>query len=418
MIQQHLKALGLLGLLGLAAFSNGLHGQFMIDDHAFFEEKLRNIKYLPLNFIPDKDRALHIEGESKDPFYRPLSIIVPMLSYLAFKDNVVGYHALNLVLFVLTSWGIYLFLSFLSIGFWWALVAAGLYLIHPINGVAVNYITASVFSVQVTSMLIAIWSLIQSSRSSGKVRRVLWYGPAVFFYFMAMFCHETAMVLPFYAFVLLAVYAPPVAASSIRSRLAFAGRVLWPLFVVLAVYYAWRMQASPLNESILSKIQLYHMSFATYLATWTMLLCWYLSRLFWPYNIVLIMAHQPLTHGFGIWFLALAILLGVGAYLLWAHRRDKPMLLALIWFFMGLCPFILACFFQPIHGLMIEPHWFIFPVIGFFVFCGRCAGPSGRKPSARAGKDGPGSHCICRHYFKPPAKLAVGQRGALLYFLA
>ena len=150
-LKKSLGALVVLALMGLGTFFNSLHNGFLIDDHAFFEEKLQNIKYLPLHFLPDKNRALHIEGESADPFYRPLATIIPMLSYLTFKQNVVGHHALNLALFILAAWGIYLFLVYLGCNQLWAYLAAWFYLVHPINGVAVNYITASIFPVQVMS---------------------------------------------------------------------------------------------------------------------------------------------------------------------------------------------------------------------------------------------------------------------------
>ena len=380
----------ILGLLGFAAFSNALHGPFLIDDHAFFEEKLQNIKYLPLHFLPDKNRALHIEGESADPFYRPLATIVPMLSWLAFKDNVFGHHALNLVLFVLAAWSFYIFLSYLGFDYSWALLAAGLYLVHPVNGVAVNYITASIFPVQVMLMLLSLYFVVSNKiffslplvgrvregenidqafhhphRSSPLKGEGLRIFLSIFFYILAMMCHETAIILPCYAFVLLFVFAPT---TDFKQRLMGAWRGTWLLFIVLGLYFIWRMQYSSLNESILTKISWYHMSFVQYLATWTMLLSWYVSRLFWPKNIVLIMAHQPLVQGLEIWIFILACLLATGIFLSWSYRKNKFMLLGLLWFLLGFGPFILACFFQPIHGLMIEPHWFLFSVIGFFIF--------------------------------------------------
>lgn len=352
-MNQHLKALFFIFLLGFLAFSNGLNNPFLIDDHAFFEdEKLQNIKYLPLHFLPDKNRALHIEGESADPFYRPLATVIPMLSYLAFKDNTTGFHVTNLILFCLAGWGIYLFLRRLGASYIMALLAAVFYVIHPINGVSVNYITASVFSAQVMLMLASLYFLDSPFLSC-------------FLYLLSTFCHETAMLLPGYALIFVAVLSD---ATDLKAKLREAWAKVWPLFVVLGLLMIFRMFYSSLQASILNKISQYDMTFPQYLATWTMLLSWYLSRLLWPWNIVLIMAHQPLKSGLGVWLLLLPVLLALAAYLMWYYRRSKIVLIGLAWFFLGFAPFILACFFQPIHGLMIEPHWFLFPVIGFFIF--------------------------------------------------
>ena len=370
--KEHLKALLFILLLGFLTFSNGLNNPFLIDDHAFFtDEKLQNIKYLPLHFLPDKNRALHIEGQSADPFYRPLATVIPMLSYLAFGNNTTGYHLTNLFLLCFAGWGIYLFLRYLAASYLLALLAAVFYVIHPINGVAVNYITASVFPVQVMLMLGALYFILSSpnvfvgdldSRQKHSGMTTIF---SVVFYILSTFCHETAMLLPVYALILVTVLSK---AGELKARLQEAWGKVWPLFAVLGALFIFRMFYSSLQTSILGKINEYSMTFPQYLATWTMLLSWYLSRLFWPKNIVLIMAHQPLTEGLGVWIILLALLLALGAYLLWYFRRNRLALLGLAWFITGLVPSTLACFFQPIHGLMIEPHWFLFPVIGFFIF--------------------------------------------------
>ena len=365
-MRRHFKAFFFLLLLGFLAFSNGLSNPFLIDDHAFFEEKLRNIKYLPLHFLPDKNRALQIEGQSADPFYRPLATVVPMLSYLAFKGNFSGHHLTNLVLFCVAGWGIYLFLLRLGASTTLAFLAGALYIVHPINGVSVNYITASIFPVQVILMLGSLYFLVSFPRK----RESMVF--SCILYLFSTWCHETAMALPFYAFILCAVFGPThppgVCRSNFREVVRSAWRQTWPLFAVLGALIVFRMFFSSLGVSIINKISLYNMSFPEYLATWTMLLSWYLSRLFWPQNIVLIMAHQPLKEGLGIWLVLLVLLIVLAVYLVWTFRHNKIMLLGLLWFIAGFAPFTLACFFQPIHGLMIEPHWFLFPVIGFFIF--------------------------------------------------
>lgn len=351
--------LGIFLVAAFLAFANSLQNPFLIDDHAFFDEKLKNPKFIWLNFLPDKNKILHIEGEAADPFYRPLSTIVPMFMHLAFRTDAGSYHVANTVLWGLAAWVIFLFLRRWGISEMTACLAALFYLIHPINGVVVNYITASVFAVQIILMLGALYFLDSRFRGNDIVKRTL----SCFFYILAMMCHETAMALPAYALLLFWVQKPTLAGF----KEAFSKTL--PLWVTFGVYLLWRMSHSSLDASIIDKIGRYDMNFFQYLATWTMLLVWYVSRLFYPEGIVLIMAHQPLKD-FGPvagWCAVLLVLLAAIPLLAYAFRNNRLMLLGWGWFVAGFAPFTMACFFQPIHGLMIEPHWFLFPVIGFFM---------------------------------------------------
>lgn len=402
-----LGVLIILTAISFIAFANALDNPFLIDDHAFFDEKLKNPKYVWLHFLPDKNKILKIEGESADPFYRPLATIIPMLMHLAFRDNVVGYHSGNTILFAIAGWMLFLFIRFLGGSARMALLAAVFYLIHPINGVVVNYITASVFAAQMVLMTGSLFCLMRfcEGREKREERRKIddqgqntedrrevssvsyffssiflppsslaWLVLSLFFYLLAAFCHETAMALPFYALVVIAVFRPLnneqiVTLGNLKS--AFLKTL--PLFLVMGAYFIFRMSHSSLDASILDKIGRYDMNFAQYLSTWTMLLWWYLSRLFYPDGIVLIMAHQPLREIGPIigWIAVLLATIGLGAGSLWHYRRDRFAFFGLLLFILGFGPYTLACFFQPIHGLMIEPHWFLFPVMGFFIFLAR-----------------------------------------------
>lgn len=381
--------------IAFVAFANALDNPFLIDDHAFFDEKLKNPKYVWLHFLPDKNKVLKIEGESTDPFFRPLATIIPMLMHLAFRGDVIGYHASNTVLFTVAGWMLFLFVLFLGGSRRMAFLAALFYIVHPINGVVVNYITASVFAVQMVLMLGSLMCLMlvvssQRSAVSGQLtvdgqrptadihpltaNGLLLTMMSLVLYLLATFCHETAMALPFYALVLVAVFRP-VHDGNIFSleNLKSALIKILPLFLVMGAYFVFRMSHSSLEASILDKIARYDMNFAQYLSTWTMLLWWYISRLFYPEGIVLIMAHQPLKETGPIigWIAALGATVGLGAAILWNYRRDRFAFFGFALFVLGFGPYTLACFFQPIHGLMIEPHWFLFPVMGFFIFLAR-----------------------------------------------
>jgi hypothetical protein len=196
----HLAVFFIFLLVGFLSYSNSLHNGFMIDDHAFFDEKMRNIKFLSYQFIPDKDKFLGIRGEKTDSYYRPLAHVIPMMCYLAFRDNPFGYHLVNLILFCLAAYLIYLFVGFLFQNQILAFLTGLLYLVHPINGVFVNYITANVFAAEVILLILSLMCLWLSWESKWKI----WlYSLSLLFFAISLLCHETAMAMPFYVMCLL-----------------------------------------------------------------------------------------------------------------------------------------------------------------------------------------------------------------------
>lgn len=345
-----LKTLLWIFLIGLLVFSNGLHGPLLIDDHSFFERKIPAIKHLSQALFP----GTTFPGSPYAPYFRPLSLLVPALYYWGFGIDTFIYHLLNLILFCLASWAIYLFARRrLNAGHGTAFLAAIFFLVHPINGLAVNYITASVFSLQVIFMLAALYFMHNI---------FLW----ALFFILGVSCHETAMLLPFYAALLCFVQSNR---PTFTQKIAEIWPKLQPLIIVLGLFLIFRMFYASLQIAVVNKVQVYdEMNLVQYIATSGMLLFWYLSRLVWMQNIVLIMSHQPLKEGLALWILALVLLAFAAGYLLWKYRRDTIAFTGLTWFMAGFAPYPLMCLFQPVHGLMIEPHWFFFSSIGLFIF--------------------------------------------------
>ena len=115
--------------------------------------------------------------------------------YAAFKNNFWQYHLLNLFLFVLASSLIYLLIEKITGNYNLAFLAGLFYLIHPINGIVVNYISASVFALQVIFMLGTILLLWESLER--KNNRALYF-LSLLFSFLSLFWHESGMMTPFY----------------------------------------------------------------------------------------------------------------------------------------------------------------------------------------------------------------------------
>src|SRR3989338_4192736 len=143
--------------INLAVYHNSLHNGFMIDDDGFFSDpKMKNIEYIGYQFIPDKSKYLKLESQTSETYYRPFAHVIPMLCFLAFDQGTFGFHITNLVMFTFASFLIYWFLFIVFSSRLLAVLTSILFSVHPINGMMVNYITASVYPFQISCLLLSL----------------------------------------------------------------------------------------------------------------------------------------------------------------------------------------------------------------------------------------------------------------------
>jgi len=135
---------------GLLVFFNSLNNKFLIDDFAFLHNPVwSSMKYIPSQWNPYREQSVGVvDAHGMQVYYRPLTHILYDICYPTFKNNFWKYHLLNLILFVLASSLIYLLIEKLTGNYNLAFLTGFFYLIHPINGIVVNYVSASVFALQ------------------------------------------------------------------------------------------------------------------------------------------------------------------------------------------------------------------------------------------------------------------------------
>ncbi len=335
--QSHLVFLVLFGL-GLLTYINSLNNPFMIDDHAFFSS--RGI---------DTDNVSYV---------RPLAHLIPAFFFGLFGKWVIGYHLGNLLLFVVAAFVLYQLIRYFFDEPVMAFSAAALYLIHPINGIIVNYITASVFAVQVILMLGSLYFLVRDREAvghgdfKGKICSIV-------FFMLALMCHETAMALPFYAFVLVAI----------KNNKDIKGVVLrtWPLWVVLVLYFCFRLNYHSINNSIFYNISRLQVNGVEYIASLMHLIGWYLGKFIYPEGITMMWTVKAVRHGAEILAFSGVLLLMVLGRVLWCWNLPKPVILGLGWLLAGFIPLCFGAVVSPLQGFLIEPHWFVFSSTGFFI---------------------------------------------------
>jgi len=352
-----LKVFLLLFALGLLVYFNSLNNKFLVDDYFFINNPVfSQTKYILSQWDPYSQQSMGVvDKEQRVPSYRPMAQITYDLSYSTFKNHRWQYHLLNLFLFVLASSLIYLFIETLTGNFNLAFLTGLFYLIHPINGIIVNYISASVFAFQLICMLgtmLLLWRSLDKNNQMGA------YFLSLTLSVLSLFWHESGVMTFFYlsAAVLLFRKEP------LKEKLIY----LFPYFLILFCYLIFRFNFLGINDFPVERM-FYHMNAGVYLSSLFKVDVWYISKLFYPQGIVMQWA-TPLVSQHLFLNTAGALLLGLFFILLFVKfSKNNVCQLALSWFFIGLIPVCLAAFRLTDKGAMIEPHWFIFSSIGFFI---------------------------------------------------
>jgi tetratricopeptide (TPR) repeat protein len=345
-------------ILGFLVYGNSLNNKFLMDDNFFLNNPVfSSTKFILSQWNPYREQALGVvDSHEIQSYYRPMQHMVLDLCYATFKNNYWQYHFLNFFLFVLASSLIYLFIERVTGNYIFAFLAGFFYLIHPINGIIVNYISASVFPFQIIFMLGSILLLWESLERNNN--RLL-YALSLLFSFLSIFWHETGIMAPFYvsAVVLL------LRKGSFKEKAVY----LFPYFLIVFCYIVFRFFFLSINDLILKRIALFHMTGWEYLAALFQIFAWYISKLFYPQGIVMMWA-APILHDHIIWYVLGACLLLMLFLLLFVRfTKEKILQMAIVWIVIGFIPVCLAAFRTPELGALIESHWFVFSSIGFFI---------------------------------------------------
>ena len=332
-------------LVCLLSYANSFQNQFMMDDHAIL---LGRHGMLDRSFI---GIFQHNQGSS---FYRPIGHIPLWIFSRLFRFNFIGYHAANLFLFAGIVFFFYAIVRKLTAQAPLSFFSAVLYAIHPLNGMLVNYITASVIAVFVLSMQASFWYFLRFSEQGRRGDYILCF---IFFIFASL-SHEMAIMLPVY----LAAYLFFIKRESWWNGVRF----LSPFVLFFGAWTAIRFKDHIFHNRVSGPFEAMG-NVAAHFSTWMDLVSWYVSKLFFPDKILFLWSSPYGSEHLlrDLIFFVLATGLAVYALLKW-KRSWQSFFLAT--FVVGLLPTVFSCFLDfPGTWPIIEPHWFYFSEVGFFI---------------------------------------------------
>ena len=346
-------------MLGLLAYANSFYNQFLMDDYVFLNNPVfSDTKFILSQWNPYREGALGVTDSIQNMvYYRPMAHMVLAICYATFKNHLWCYHLLNLFVFVLASSLVYLLIVKVSGNTILAFLAGFFYLIHPINGIIVNYISAIVLAFQVVCTLGAMILLLESlERKNNRA----YYFLSLVLAFLSLFWNESGVMMPFYIGAVILLFRK----DSFKEKVFY----MLPYFLIVFSYLIFSFFFLSSHENFLQRIALFHITGWEYGANLFRGLMWYVFQLFCPRGVVMAWA-APIVHDHIMAYVLGAVALATFFLLVYIRSaKEKLLQLAIIWMVIGFAPVCLAAFLRPDVGVQIEPHWFVISSIGFFVF--------------------------------------------------
>jgi tetratricopeptide (TPR) repeat protein len=218
----------------IAAYAPAFDAGYNFDDKPLIERNqyIRSLKNVPLFFVSKEARVPWTHGGLQNDIYRPIQSASLALSYSLWGDRPGAFHKENVLLHFINGVLVYLLLILLLGNRAVAILAALLFLVHPVQVEAVTYLVERASVLSLSFFLIAFCAFILSERKPRRFNR--YAAISLVSFLLSIFTKETAVILP----VILVLYlmcfrtrnVPPVKTIAAKTWWYFAGAVL---FVVL-----------------------------------------------------------------------------------------------------------------------------------------------------------------------------------------
>ncbi|HIN86075.1 MAG TPA: hypothetical protein EYN06_06305, partial [Myxococcales bacterium] len=259
--------------------------------------------------------------------YRPLLPLSLSINRWLGGHSVRSYHVGNVLLHALLVCILYGFLSALLTQYgaslaqharWIALTAAGLFALHPVAGIPVNYICARDLLMMAISFFGACWLWVLSGSSTGR-RQIVQRVAAACLLIVALLAKKNAVVAP----LMLTALAWTVGAKSIRDKATWIHALVAASIVsAYLLFVRYGLDISESYQFVTQKFSSYEYA----LTQFRVYALHYLPNLFWTAPIrqapYIDWAQSPLEPAV---LAGMAIVLA-SLFLAWRWRRSKPLI--------------------------------------------------------------------------------------------
>ena len=320
--------------LGFAVYASSLQVPFYLDD-------LRNFIDTPQTRLHDLSPASLWRAAFASPLWtRPVANLTFALNYYVHQEAVVGYHLINILIHVLAAFFLFLLTRdtmatpALSAGrrdrFALPLLAALLWLVHPLHTQSVTYLVQRMNSMAVLFYLVSLWLYVRGRLAGGEPRQWRWFALSCLSALLALGSKEVALTLPFFVLLYEIFFFRDLDRRWLRG-LVFT-LVALALCCVLVLFLT---VDDPLR--LLGTYERRPFTPVQRVLTELRIVLWYLGLLFFPhpgrlnldhdFSLSLSLLHPPAT---------LLVLVGIAALLALAvllAKKERLLSFAVFWYF-------------------------------------------------------------------------------------
>jgi tetratricopeptide (TPR) repeat protein len=352
--QRQTLAMLVLLLLAVVPYVNTLTGGFVYDDRQQILENpyVHSFRYTGKIFASTVWTFQGAQGITN--YYRPLMTLAYLLCYRLYGPIPFGFHLMSLALHAAIVLLVFAVCRRLFGDQLPALLAAGLFALHPIHTESVAWI-AGITDLELSAFFLLTF-LLYLRLGEQRTSSPLSIAALLAAYAFALLSKEQALVLPFLAAAYEHFYRPDRSTTPLASKLV---RYV-PLLALAAAYIAFRALALGGFAPSVSRPEL----------TWTVVL-WsalaligqYLWKLIWPLQLSAFYVFHP-SQRLG----ELQVLAGLAAVILcaalfgWLWRRERSASFALLWMGATIAP-VLNARWMP-AGVFAERYLYL-PSVGF-----------------------------------------------------
>jgi len=247
-------------IIGLAIYANSFGNQFFWDDN---DEIVNNVYVQHFNIGKMFSENMIAGAGQVTNYYRPVLLLSYAIDYSIWGMHPFGFNLLDVMLHILNAWLIFILLLFLLSlrnnstaethplrqGSGQAVRAAApplprgelllaflpalIFLVHPLNTEAVDYVSGRADVMYAFFLLLALIFYFNFSLAPEKKKKIINYFAVEIFFILSLLTKETAVVLPFLVLLIELIF---ISEKSSWEKLKNAARNTWPLFAILIIY--------------------------------------------------------------------------------------------------------------------------------------------------------------------------------------
>ncbi|HOW34873.1 MAG TPA: hypothetical protein PL155_00455 [Candidatus Omnitrophota bacterium] len=358
-----LAASAVLVALGLTLYTASLSFPFILDSVPNLAEvsAIKSFHQLAGYFLPRYPESIGTSIGVAE-YYRPLGIVAYLSECLLFGENSAGWNLISLLMHITVAILVYLFSSRIIPDRKYALLAAMIFLVHPVQVETVCMVSCVIASLSAVFILSALL-LFQNGIRTGSVK---WpaVGMILFLYAFALLSKESSIILPFliFAYDVLCAQKRNVFKIVRENLLLYGG-----LLIVVLVFFCFRIYYLKLGYSWNVHTEVFPERFLTS----SKLFLGYLRIMLFPFDLHYFRAQELLQFHFNLSAVAYLLLWPLLILLTLVFKKiDRVLCFGWLWFIITLFPTLPLVLPLYLEGatLVVSDHFLYFPSIGFSIF--------------------------------------------------